>query len=131
MKWLVAVVVILVACTSVGPVKKAQPLCGDGIIEPGEECDGSLCQENAICTSCRCVSQAVATECNALRTGADEKCCSTGSDCESLLCDFTTPCGQNKACGVCVPVQESARGECPELRFSGSMEPIDARSARF
>ena len=104
-------------CSDAGEcVEDAEPGCGNGILEPGELCDGSETGNST------CESQGFAggtLGCNATCDGFDTSSCSNQSctpDCVGLECGPDPVCGQS--CGTCAP-GTCQSGSCVEASSDG------------
>jgi len=90
---------------SAGTCTKCDHLCGNGIVEPTEDCDsatdpccnnckwntGATCGTNNECVTSKCTNTGV---CQATNAAAGAACTSqTGTDCQSPACDGSGHCG--------------------------------------
>ena len=119
------------------------PFCGDGLVAPGEECDGpedracpGQCRANCTCTPCGVAGWPT---CGGA-CPASEKCSDIGFGCGCVLagdtpcgssfpaCDGACPsgqrCGENGFLGcVCVPDEHPACGDAQAPACDGACRP--------
>jgi hypothetical protein len=100
--------------SSTGTTTTTQPVgpnCGNDVVDPGEECDGTGCGTGEECVDCHCVMSSV---CGNGIIEPGEECdgagCPTGSVCDDCACQMTMVCGD----GIIDPGEQCDGTGCGE-----------------
>jgi cysteine-rich repeat protein len=114
------------------------PVCGNGLVEPGEDCDDGNEQDGDCCSS-TCQAEAAGATCGPSPTQCSVRQCDGAGGCATVLLPNGTPCNDGDICtegdrcdqgGVCVGQggpDSDGDGECDRKEIECGCDPNDAR----
>jgi cysteine-rich repeat protein len=100
--------------TPLGPISGSKSPCGNGVVDPGEECDDGNLGLNGDCCALGCSALAKGTSCPTLAACATGGACDGAGSCvpnsfasAGTPCPTVDPCANSSLCngaGACVPI---------------------------